>query len=197
MHHMPRPGLTERTHYDALNPGGCSGTNCVQRKSFVVRNGGAVERSYPKRYGGECIVRYLGEISSSLGAEVGNLTVEGELGAEEAELVLVDDLSLTGRGTAETYGTRADVVYVDDTRGTARIYGPICGARHGDSGAAGDLAPPLPLSVLLWRGGVSAGTWVLVTTWTGDGYEGRLIRTTPEVLESGRRLALDLEWCAA
>lgn len=162
-----------------------------------MRNGGLVERAYPRRYRGEYIARYLGAISSSLGLEMWDLTADGELGAEQAELILVDDLSLAGRSTSGTDGTRADVVYVDETRGTAHLYGPLCGARHGDAGAAGDLTPPLPLPILLWRGGVSAGTWVLVTTCTGSGHEARLIRTTPEALESGRRLALDLEWCGA
>lgn len=136
-------------------------------------------------------------ISASIDLEIWDLTVEGEIGAEQAELILVDDLSLAGRNTSGTDGTRADVVYVDETRGTAHLYGPLCGARHGDSGAVGDLTPPLPLSILLWRGGVSAGTWVLVTTLTDNGHEARLIRTTPEALESGRILALDLEWCGA
>lgn len=162
-----------------------------------MRNGGVVERSYPRRYGGECIGRYLGAISARLCGEVRDLTVEGELGADEAELILVDDLSLGGRGTTGTRGTRADVVYVDETRGTAYLDGPLCGARHGDSGAAGDLAPPLPLPVLLWRAGVSPGTWVLVTSRTGGCYEWRLARTTIEALERGRGLALDLEWCGA
>jgi hypothetical protein len=156
-----------------------------------------MERVYPRRYGGECIGGYLGEISARIGGEISELVVEGELGAEQAELILVDDLSLAARGTRGTEGTRADVVYVDDTRGTAYLYGPLCGARHGDAGAAGDLTPPLPLSILLWRGGVSPGTWVLVTSWLGDGYERRLIRTTSEALESGRSLAFDLEWCGA
>jgi len=156
-----------------------------------------VERAYPRRYSGECIGRYLGALSESLGAEPRELVVDGELGAEEAELVLVGDLYPGESRAAEAPGTRADVVYVDDTRGTAKLYGPICGARHGDSGAAGDLTPPLPLPVLLYRGGVSPGTWVLVSTRICGGSEGRLIRTTPEALERGRSLALDLEWCGA
>jgi hypothetical protein len=162
-----------------------------------MRNGGLVERAYPRRYSGEHIAWYLGEISASIGLGNWDLTVDGELGAEQSELILVDDLSLAGHSTSGTEGTRADVVYVDDTRGAAHLYGPLCGARHGDAGAAGDLTPPLPLSILLWRGGVSPGTWVLVTTRTDSGHEARLIRATPESLESGRTLALDLEWCGA
>ncbi|WP_047865924.1 hypothetical protein [Rubrobacter aplysinae] len=154
-----------------------------------------MERSYPKRYSGEFIGRYLGAILSGLDAEVLDITVDGELDADEAELVLVDDLSLVGRGPVVTSGTRADVVYVDETRGTAKLYGPLCGARHGDAGAAADLAPPLPLPVLMSRGGLDAGTWVLLTTRMGGGYERRLIRATPEAIERGRELALDLEWC--
>lgn len=156
-----------------------------------------MERAYPRRYSGEHIARYLGAVLTRLGEEISELTVEGEFGSEEADLVLVDDLSFAGGSASGTYGTRADVVYVDDIRGTAHLYGPLCGARHGDAGAAGDLTPPLPLSILLWRGGVSPGTWVLVTTRTDSGYEARLIRATPEALESGRTLALDLEWCGA
>jgi hypothetical protein len=162
-----------------------------------VRDGGAVERSYPRRYSGECIGGYLGAISARVGAEVPELTVDGGLDADEAELLLVDDLSLAGRGTTETAGTRADVVYVDETRGTVKLYGPLCGARYGGSGAAGDLMPPLPLPVLMWRGGVSAGTWVLVTTRIGSGYERRMIRVTAEAIGRGQSLALDLEWCGA
>lgn len=154
-----------------------------------------MERSYPRRYSGECIGGYLGAISARVGAEVPELTVDGGLDADEAELLLVDDLSLAGRGTTETAGTRADVVYVDETRGTAKLYGPLCGARHGDAGAVADLAPPLPLPVLMSRGGLGAGTWVLLTTRTDCGYERRLIRVTPEAIERGRELALDLEWC--
>lgn len=156
-----------------------------------------MERVYPRRYGGEFVGGYLGAISERLGEDRGELYVVGELCADEAELTLVDDLSLSGRGNVDTYGTRADVVYVDDARGTAYLYGPLCGARHGDSGAAGDLVPPLPLTVLLWRGGVGPGTWVLVTTWLGSGYERRLVRATAEARERGRSLALDLEWCGA
>lgn len=156
-----------------------------------------MERAYPRRYGEEFIGGYLGEISARLGAEARELCVEGELGAEESELILVDELSLAARGTTGTSGTRADVVYVDAVRGTAYLDGPLCGARYGDGGAAADLAPPLPLPVLLWRGRLGPGTWVLVTSRTEEGYEWRLIRTTAEALERGRSLALDLEWCGA
>lgn len=160
-----------------------------------MRNGAAVERVYPRRYGGELIGRYLGAISARLGGAIRELSVDGELGADEAELILVDDLSLGARGTTGTPGTRADVVYVDEARGAVYLDGPLCGARYGDGGAAADLAPPLPLPVLLWRGRLSPGTWVLVTSRAGEGYERRLIRTTAEALERGRSLALDLEWC--
>lgn len=156
-----------------------------------------MERAYPRRCKGEFIGGYLGAISGRLGGDQGELYVAGELGADEAELTLVDDLSLSGRSNVGTSGTRADVVYVDETRGTAHLYGPLCGARHGDAGAVGDLAPPLPLPVLLWRGGVSPGTWVLVTAWTSSGYERCLIRATAEARERGRCLAFDLEWCGA
>lgn len=156
-----------------------------------------MERVYPRRYDGECIGRYLGAISARLGGEVRELAVEGEFGADEAELILVDDLSLFGRGKAKTQGTRADVVYVDEVRGTVYLDGPLGGARYGDAGVVADLAPPLPLTVLLWRARVSAGTWVLVTSRSGVGYEWRLIRTTPEALERGRSFVLDLEWCGA
>lgn len=156
-----------------------------------------MERVYPRRYGGEFIGGYLEAIAARVGGEV---SVLGELGGDEAELVLVDDLSLGARGTAGTPGTRADVVYVDEARGTAYLDGPLCGARYGDGGEASALSLPLPLPVLLWLGRVSAGTWVLVTTRAaraGGGYERRLIRVTAEALERGRGLTRDLEWCGA
>lgn len=156
-----------------------------------------MERVYARRYSGECVGGYLSAISARVGARVGELLIEGELGADDAELILVDDLSLAARGTAHTSGTRVDVVYVDETRGAASLYGPLCGARFGDGGPALDLAPPLPLPVLLWRGGVSPGTWVLVTSRAGGSYERRLIRATPEAVERGKALARDLEWCGA
>lgn len=154
-----------------------------------------MERAYPRRYGGESIGGYLEALSARLDAPLWELAVEGELGADAVELILVDDLSLAARGTTATPGTRADVVYVDAARGAVYLDGPLCGARYGDGGAAADLAPPLPLPVLFWRGRVGAGSWVLVTIRTGGGYEWRLIRVTAEALERGRSLALDLEWC--
>lgn len=153
-----------------------------------------MERSYPRRYGGESIGGYIEAIAARLGGEV---YVEGELGADETELLLVDDLSLAARSTTGTTGTRADVVYVDGATGAVYLDGPICGERYGGPGAAHDLAPPLPLPVLLWRGRVSAGTWVLVTSRVGAGYERSLLRVTAESLQRGRDIALDLEWCGA
>lgn len=152
-----------------------------------------MERSYPRRYRGENIGRYL-EAIAGLGGEV---FVEGELGADETELFLVDDLTLAARSTAGTTGTRADVLYVDEASGRVRLDGPICGERHGGPGAAADLAPPLPLPVLLWRGSVSAGTWVVVTSREGWGYERALIRVTEDSLQRGQEISLDLEWCGA
>lgn len=153
-----------------------------------------MERSYPARYRGESVGCYIEAIAARLGGEV---YVEGELGADEAELLLVDDLSLEARCTTCTPGTRADVLYVDGATGAVYLDGPICGERYGGSGAACDLAPPLPLPVLLWRGRVSAGSWVLVTSRDGSGYERSLVRVTEEALQRGLAIALDLEWCGA
>ena len=151
-----------------------------------------MERSYPRRYRGENIGHYLESIAARLG---GDVFVEGELGADEAELFLVDDLSLAARSTTGTTGTRADVVYVDEASGSVRLDGPICGERYGGPGAAADLASPLPLPVLLWRGRVSAGTWVMVTSRERWGYERALIRVTEEAIQRGQEISLDLEWC--
>ena len=153
-----------------------------------------MQRSYPTRYAGHSMEPYLDAIRASLGGEI---YVEGEMTGGEAELVLVDDLSLESRGTNVTRGVRADVLYLDAERGAARLYGPICGERYGGPGAAFDLAPPLPLTVLLWRGGLSAGTWIVVTSREGAGYERALIRVTKDALERGQEIALDLEWCGA
>ena len=153
-----------------------------------------MERSYLRRYRGENIGRYLESIAAGLGGEV---FVEGEPGADEAELWLVDDLTLAARSTTGTTGTRADVVYIDEASGRVRLDGPICGERYGGPGAAADLALPLPLPVLLWRGRVSAGTWVMVTSREGWGYERVLIRVTEEALRRGEEISLDLEWCGA
>lgn len=153
-----------------------------------------MERSYPRRYRGENIGRYLESIDAGLGGEV---FIEGELGADEAELFLVDDLTLAARSTTGTTGTRADVVQVDEASGRVRLDGPICGERYGGPGAAADLASPLPLPVLLWRGRISAGTWVMVTRREELGYERDLIRVTDEALARGQEISLDLEWCGA
>lgn len=153
-----------------------------------------MERSYLRRYRGQNVERFLESIDAGLGGEV---FVEGELGADEAELWLVDDLTLAARSTTGTQGTRADVLYVNETSGRVRLDGPICGERYGGPGAAADLALPLPLPLLLWRGRVSAGTWVVVTSRAELGYERALIRVAEEALARGRELALDLEWCGA
>ncbi|MBA2441454.1 MAG: hypothetical protein H0V53_03480 [Rubrobacter sp.] len=158
-----------------------------------------MERTYPRRYGGESVDRHVRLVAGRLGQSAAEVSVEGEMDPDRAELVSVDDFSVFSRGTTVTSGTRADVVYIDEAFGTVFLDGPIYGERYGRFPEAAGLGAPLPLPVVLWKAGTEAGVWVLVSSRRGfspgePGCARSLLRVTEAVLERGRLLYEGLEW---
>lgn len=158
-----------------------------------------MERSYPRRYRGESVDRYVRPIAGRLGRSAAEVSVEGEVDPDRAELVSVDDFSVFSRGTTVTSGTRADVVYIDEELGKVFLDGPVYGERYGRFPEAAGLGEPLPLPVVLWKAGTEAGVWVLLSSRRGfspeePGCRRSLLRVTEAVLERGRVLSEGLEW---
>ena len=156
-----------------------------------------MERSYPKRYNAPGVEGIRALISSSLGPEV---SVEGEIDADRAEIILADDTSLFSRGSTGTRGTRVDVLYVDKESEAVRLVGPVNAERYDEiPDLSADTAPPTPLPLLLWRAGTEPGVWIVISSRKPEpqteSYTRRLIRVTEAVLERGRRLESDLAWC--
>lgn len=157
-----------------------------------------MDRTYPRRYRRESVDRYVRLVAGRLGQEVSEVSVEGEMEPDRAELVFVDDFSVFSRGTTVTSGTRADVIYIDEVLGTVFLDGPIYGERYGRFPEAAGLGVSLPLPVVLWKAGTEAGVWVLLSSRRGFGPEEpgcrrSLVRVTETVLERGRALSEDLE----
>ena len=155
-----------------------------------------MERSYPKRYNAPGVEGIRALISSSLGPEV---SVEGEIDADRAEIILADDTSLFSRGSTGTRGTRVDVLYVDKESGTVRLVGPVNAERYDEIPDYRVEESPVPLPLLLWRAGTESGVWVVVSSRNRgsrtESYTRRLVRVTDAVLERGRELEQDLAWC--
>ena len=158
-----------------------------------------MERSYPKRYNKPDVEGIRGLISHNLGADAEDVHAEGEVAADRAELILVDDTSLFSRNTTGTTGTRVDVLYVDKESGTVRLVGPVSAERYDEIPELSAEVAPTPLPLLLWKAGTEPGVWIVVSSRKYDSrtesYTRRLIRVTDNVVERGRTLESDLAWC--
>lgn len=158
-----------------------------------------MEKSYAKRYTKPDMDRHRGRIAEQLG--VAAVTLKRDMDPDDSELLLVDDasafpLAMTDdpRYTATFLKTRADVVYVDEERGTVRFNGPVGGRRRGE--ASQPSGEPMPLPALLWRAGIEPGVWVVVSGYEGEkgDFMVTLVRVTEKILERGRSLSRELEW---
>ncbi|PLS82162.1 MAG: hypothetical protein CYG60_25070 [Actinobacteria bacterium] len=161
-----------------------------------------MERSYPKRYGKPSIERHRKIIVEALEYATEDVVVEGEMEADRAELLLIDDASsfpkgITGDPGDENgpEGARAYVLYVDEEFGVVRFAGPLGGGNYDCSPQASqEPLPPTPLTALLRREGIKPGVWVAILDRyergrTEEGRTGRLIRITRAMLERGRKLS--------
>ena len=159
-----------------------------------------MERSYPKRYSKPSIEPHEKIIVEALEHAAEDVVVEGEMEADRAELLLIDDASSFPTGITKDpgdengpEGARAYVLYVDEEFGVVRFAGPLGGGLYDCSPQASqDLLPPTPLTALLGQKGVKPGVWVAVVDryereQTEGGRTGRLIRVTQAMLERGRK----------
>lgn len=156
-----------------------------------------IEKSYPARYKKEMTGRYSElvakklKVASKLKTDAGEVGVEERIDPERAELLLVEDASLTPKGMVNfpecSSGLRADVVYIDEVLGRrVRFSGPLGGGYQDQPPKEPQFPSPLP--ALLWRERVEPGVWVAVS---GDRAP-LLIRVTVELLERGYALERDL-----
>ena len=158
-----------------------------------------MERSYPKRYSEPRIKQHEKIIVEALEHAAEDVVVEGEMEADRAELLLIDDASSFPTGITKgpgdengPEGARAYVLYVDEEFGVVRFAGPLGGSYDCSPQASQALLPPTPLTALLGRKGVKPGVWVAVVDryereQTEGGRTGGLIRVTQAMLKRGRK----------